>query len=210
MFWGLSAAMLILAMAYVYAEYRNNLPIVWITKIGASTAFLVLAWQQGAMDSSYGQWILLSLFCSWLGDVLLIPRQDAIFKIGILSFFLAHVAYIVAFTRLGIDPTSSLLAAAPLVVAGGFILRWLLPTVANELRVPVIAYVIVITGMVATSVGVAWRLDWPIIAVAATMFWLSDLSVARERFIQSTVVNRLWGIPMYYGAQIVFITTLSG
>ena len=210
MFWGLSAAMLILAMAYVYAEYRNNLPLVWVTKIGASTAFLVLAWQQGATDSSYGQWILISLCCSWLGDVLLIPRQDAIFKIGIFSFFLAHVGYIVAFTCLGIDPTSALIAAAPLLVAGGLILRWLLPTVSGDLRVPVIAYVIVITAMVATSIGVAWRFDWPIIGVAATMFWLSDLSVARERFIQSALINRLWGIPMYYGAQIVFITTLPG
>jgi hypothetical protein len=35
-------------------------------------------------------------------------------------------------------------------------------------------------------------------------FYLSDLAVARDRFVARAFVNRLWGLPLYYAAQILF------
>jgi hypothetical protein len=34
-------------------------------------------------------------------------------------------------------------------------------------------------------------------------FYLSDLSVARDRFIAPSIENKVWGWPLYFGAQMV-------
>jgi hypothetical protein len=41
------------------------------------------------------------------------------------------------------------------------------------------------------------------------MFYLSDLAVARERFVSSTFWNRAWGVPLYFGAQLVLASTVQ-
>ena len=39
--------------------------------------------------------------------------------------------------------------------------------------------------------------------------FLSDLAVARQRFLRTGFVDRLWGLPLYYGAQLVFASTVG-
>ena len=48
----------------------------------------------------------------------------------------------------------------------------------------------------------------PLILGGALAFYLSDLSVARDRFIREAFVNRLWGLPLYYGAQLLLAATV--
>jgi hypothetical protein len=33
--------------------------------------------------------------------------------------------------------------------------------------------------------------------------YLSDLSVARDRFVKPAFVNRLWGLPLYYASTVL-------
>jgi uncharacterized membrane protein YhhN len=77
--------------------------------------------------------------------------------------------------------------------------------VEGKLRGPVMAYIVVITGMVALAAGS--RSAW--IAAAATAFFVSDLSVARDRFVAPGFGNRLWGLPLYYSAQILFVLSIG-
>lgn len=44
----------------------------------------------------------------------------------------------------------------------------------------------------------------PVLLVAPLAFFVSDLAVARDRFVEPGFVNRFVGLPLYYGAQIVF------
>jgi hypothetical protein len=37
--------------------------------------------------------------------------------------------------------------------------------------------------------------------VGAVAFAVSDLSVARERFVHKSFTNLVWGLPLYYAAQ---------
>ena len=71
------------------------------------------------------------------------------------------------------------------------------------MRLPVVAYVIVITAMVAAAVGTALRTEAWLLLVGAAAFYLSDLSVARDRFVASGFGNRLWGLPLYFFAQML-------
>jgi hypothetical protein len=62
--------------------------------------------------------------------------------------------------------------------------------------------------MVALSVGTTALLGNAWITVGAVMFYLSDLAVARDRFVAPGFTNRVWGLPLYYGAQLILALTV--
>ena len=103
--------------------------------------------------------------------------------------------------------TGGLVAAAITAVAGTvaatFVLRWLWPHVERPMRVPVVAYVLVITTMVALAAGAASEHQSWALLVGAVAFYLSDLSVARDRFVAPGFANRVWGLPLYFFAQLL-------
>jgi uncharacterized membrane protein YhhN len=79
--------------------------------------------------------------------------------------------------------------------------------VPDALRVPVRAYVLVISAMVACAAGTFGAAPEPALLVGALAFFLSDLAVARERFVEKGLANKLWGLPLYYGAQLMLAWT---
>src|SRR5690606_6026025 len=141
------------------------------------------------------------------GDVLLIPKNKRTFLAGLIAFLLGHLAYAVAFAVRGVDLRWTALAALALGAAAIPVLRWLWPHVEGPMRGPVAAYVLVITSMVAPAAGTfGERGDLRIVA-GALGFYLSDLAVARERFVAPGFVNRAWGLPLYFGAQVLLAST---
>ena len=172
-----------------------------VSKTMASLGFVLLgalAWQS---DNPIATWLVAGLVLCAAGDVLLI--WDRSFDFGLISFLLGHVAYVAAFhTAVPIaDWTRWMLVPIALASAGA--LAWMWPRLDRR-RISVSAYVVVITIMVWGSLAVTTRdiMGWPI-AVGAVLFYLSDLTVARDRFVQSDFLNRAVGLPMYYSAQIL-------
>lgn len=192
-------------------ERRDERRWVWIGKPAASAGFVWIALICGARESAFGQAVLVALLFSWLGDVLLIPRgHKAAFVTGIAAFLLAHVAYACAFVIAGAELWTSLVAFFVVLVPSGAALRWLWPHVSRRMRAPVSAYVLAISVMLALSIGAAGASPNGMWRVAGTVcFYLSDLSVARDRFVAREFVNRLWGLPLYYAAQALLATSVS-
>ncbi len=193
----------LLVLALLEAHRRGSKTFEWIFKPLASTGFLVAASLAGALDSAFGATLFVGFVFSFFGDVLLIPRTRPTFLLGLISFLLGHVAYVVAFARRGVSVPASGLAIVGLVFVGALVLRWLLPSVDARMKPPVMAYVVVISAMVAAAVGTVVELGNPWILVGAVAFYLSDLSVARDRFVAPGFVNKTWGWPLYFGAQLV-------
>jgi len=184
-------------------------PGVWIFKPLASTGFLAAAIAAGALDHGYGQIVFVALCLCWVGDVLLIPDDERVFVVGIASFLIGHVAFLEAFLHRGVAPVWGAVALLALVVPALWTLRWLRPHLSRGMRAPVIAYVSVISLMVAGAVGTyAASPAIPLLA-GALAFSLSDLSVARDRFVASSFVNRAWGLPLYYAAQLLFAASAA-
>lgn len=169
-------------------------------KMAASSGFIAVALAAGAGESAFGRMILVGLALSWIGDLLLgLPRT---FLGGLVAFLLAHVAYAVGF---GVRGTSIEMAVAAVVVAviAAAAWRWLRPYLDDGMRTPVAAYVVVISAMVILAVGAGGSSgDWRI-TVGAAAFFVSDLAVARDRFVSPGIVNRMWGLPLYYAGQIL-------
>ena len=175
---------------------------IWVFKPIASLAFVALAWTLG-IDSASDRWLFAALCACAVADVLLIPKDQRTFLAGVGVFGLGHVCFAVAFALRGVQLQSALLCIVPLTVLALQIYRWLAPGVPAELKGPVVAYCAIITLMVAVAFGAAIATADPRIALGAIMFFSSDLSVARDKFIAPAFTNRAWGLPLYYLAQII-------
>ena len=76
------------------------------------------------------------------------------------------------------------------------------------MKTPVSTYLAVISLMVALGAGAFGADRMPILLAAPIAFYLSDLAVARDRFVQRSFVNRVWGLPLYYTAQLLFAVSV--
>lgn len=177
---------------------------VWVAKPLASTGFLWVAVEAGAATSLYGRVLLVALALCWLGDVLLLGRgRGRGLLLGLGSFLAGHLAFALAFAIRGLDAEAALVAALLLLAPARAALRWLLPHVPGDWRAPVFAYVGVISLMVVAGLASASGPREIEIALGVLAFYGSDLAVARERFVEPGFANKAWGLPLYYGAQIL-------
>lgn len=197
-------ALTVVALAVLlYGEGRNIRPLTWIAKLLASTGFLVVAFAAGALTSRYGTIVVAALILSFIGDALLIPQSRGAFRVGLLAFLFAHVAFAAAFVVRDVVAGPTIVALAILAAVGVVVYRWLLPHLSQAMRIAVPAYIVSIVVMAALAIGTALHFSGLIIAVGAIAFAVSDLAVARDRFVARSFMNRLWGLPLYYAAQIL-------
>lgn len=197
----LSTLCLALAAATVAAEWRHHKPAKALFKIAASSCFLLLALKAGALGSQGGQWLLFGLICGWLGDALLLFRRGPGFLLGISAFLLGHLMYTAVFLRLQPELTGLLLGSLLFVPAAILAWRWLRPHLHGVYQKAVPAYLLAIGLMGVAATGIASAQPW--LATGAFAFALSDLAVARERFVHASIINRAWGLPLYYAGQLL-------
>jgi len=185
---------------HLLAEAKGLRALRVLTKVGASLGFVALALALG-VDAPFDRLVLAALLLSLLGDALLLSAARPMFLGGLTAFLLAHVAYAVAFLGAGTIPPWPL----PVLALGvGLTLRWLWPHLGS-MKGPVVAYCVVIAVMVAAAMGV------PSAAVraGAVLFFVSDLLVARDRFVAPGLANRAAGLPLYYAAQLLLASAVG-
>ena len=188
------------AGAYVFAEWKGSRRAARTAKATASTAFVLLAVVNGAADSTYGILILAALCFSWFGDLFLLSMRNSFLLAGIAAFLVAHVAYAAAFVARGIDPTVFVIALILWNAAAFFVLYWLWKYLERYFRIAVPIYLAAISLMTALAVATSS----PILVIAGVAFAVSDISVARNRFVGRSINNKVWGVPLYYVAQVLF------
>lgn len=178
-------------------------------KLVASTAFVALAIQFGALRSRYGRLVFLGLVFSWIGDSFLVGKTPAFFLAGLTAFLLAHAAYIAAFVVKGINARWAISAALPIALLALFVSAWLTPHLSPTLVVPVRIYTALISLMVIAAIGTRGRDASNLILAGALLFFMSDLSVAALRLVQTDFPTYVWGLPLYYAAQVCLAVSAS-
>lgn len=206
--------------ALLVAEWRGaDRARVWLKAL-ASAGFLLAAVRLGSAGASLptgAGWLLLAgLALSAAGDVALgLPGQRR-FLAGMAAFSCAHLAYGAWFTR-GAGWQVLLGAAVALMVAGHLAWRWLEPNVPERIRLPVRGYVALVSLMAASAIAFGVSATGGIAplepatlapALGGVLFYLSDLAVARNRFVAPGFVNRAWGLPVYYAAQLLIASAV--
>ncbi len=204
-----NAAILVVAtgllVGLLIAENRNSTSLVLAFKTPLSVLFVVAAMIQPHPMPSYYHWVIAGLVFGLIGDVCLALKADNAFRAGLVAFLIGHILYVVAFV--GLTEPQDWLTPAHLVIAAAAVgvFLWLRPHL-RAMLVPVAAYIIVISVMVAAAwvafmnPALNWKGAWSLF-LGALCFYASDVFVARDRFKKNEFLNRLVGLPLYYGGQ---------
>jgi len=180
-----------------------------VAKIAASCGFLGVAYLGGALKSAYGRLLLLGLALSFLGDAFLIGDSRQAFLAGLAAFLLAHLAYVVAFAVKGVSLRWMGFSTLPVVACAVAVSLWLAPHTPPELSLPVRLYTVVISAMLIAAIGTRGKGGPVLIVVGASLFFLSDLSVAALRLVQTEFPHYVWGLPLYYAGQLCLALSIS-
>ena len=175
------------------------------TKTILSCLFIFTALVQSHPIPGYFYILLIGLIFCLGGDVFLALPRERMFLFGLVSFLLGHIFYVASFFYLSdLSHWSGVGVGIGLVASGG-VFFWLRPYLGSML-IPVIAYIVVITVMLVggwtvlcdAGVELSGRL---MVFSGAVSFYVSDLFVARDRFLKIEFKNRFIGLPLYYFGQ---------
>ncbi len=178
----------------------------WLTYLfkPLSTALLVVTAAVGSPSSPglYRWSIVAGLVCSLAGDTFLMLPGDW-FLPGLVSFLLAHLCYLVAFTSdCPVAPRRVPLVAWSIL--GAALVSFLWGDVPRGLRAPVVLYTGFILAMAAQAAGRALVLKKPgaiVACVGAALFVLSDSVLAVARFQGGFAFSGLLVLVPYFAGQ---------
>lgn len=134
------------------------------------------------------------------------------FRIGLVLFLLAHIAYTVVFIILGQFTAWDILSGVTLFAAALGLYRLFQPNLGS-MKIPVILYIVVISLMVNRAIALFASPDfsctqaWMIVA-GAVLFYISDVILAANRFWRPWKYQRI-SLGFYYAGQMLIALAAS-
>lgn len=195
-----------LLMGLLFFEKKKSTKGLLLTKPFLSALFVATALTGPQADPGYFRWILAGLLLCMAGDFFLIFfSSKKLFLAGLVSFLAGHVLYTIAFFSLAGSGRGEWIVIALVLAVSVVVFAWLRPHLGKML-VPVLAYIAIITAMV---IGAASLADTETVSFSgralafsgALLFYVSDIFVARQRFVTRNFFNRAVGLPLYFTAQ---------
>ena len=116
--------------------------------------------------------------------------------------------YAMAFVQLPMNMTGLAICAVPALALLILAVRWFGPHLPANMKIPVVPYTLVITGMLLCASLTAGHPVAALIIGGAWGFAISDLAVARRQFISPDRSNGLWGTPLYFFSQLLLAYTV--
>jgi uncharacterized membrane protein YhhN len=198
----LSSLVIVSALLHLKAEFYGPRRNIYFSKPLAMVFIILIALQtKHSVSPFYKYAILYGLLFSLAGDIFLMLPTDR-FIAGLVSFLLAHLFYIAAFTFEGAR-APNFLYAIPLLVYGAVMLRILLPGLAS-MKAPVIVYMLVIILMAWQALnrwaGTAEQ-GSALAFAGAMLFVASDSLLAVNRFKKRIRGAQAYIMSTYFMAQ---------
>jgi uncharacterized membrane protein YhhN len=198
----LTGLMIVCGIIAIAGHYVGPRWIIYVFKPLTTILIIAIAFLGGiSAGPVYKTAILIGLFFSLAGDVFLMLPSDQ-FILGLVSFLIAQICYIVAFTS-GQGFSFKLASLVPVLVYG-VVVYALLSAHLGRMRLPVIAYMIVILIM-AWQAWERYRAlgEWAalIAFIGAVLFVISDSVLALDRFRGEFGAARALTLSTYYAAQ---------
>jgi len=183
------------------------------TKGSLSLLFILAALVQKDPLSPYFGFVLTGLIFCLGGDVFLALPQKKTFMLGLVSFLVGHVFYVIGFFSVAGFSGWTWVSLVLVGTISFLVYKWLRSHL-GKMKGPVIGYMVVITVMVCAASSVLGAADFSLSGrgmafAGAVAFYFSDVFVARDRFMKKEFVNRLVGLPMYYAGQFLIAFSLG-
>ena len=208
-----STPLLIIAFTLMAAAYITKQPEKYFghALVKAAPIFLlavVLFFSNSFQLPSMVKYLLLgSLLFSAAGDIFLaLDEDDSLFVWGLGSFFIAHVIYGINFLQSTGFQTAAIVPIIIILLLGIVLTTKIWPGL-GELRIPVLAYILVSVFM-GVAAAIHAPLNWLLIA-GTIVFMLSDSVIAVEKFWRSVPYRDFWVMSTYYLAQIMIFLALT-
>jgi uncharacterized membrane protein YhhN len=207
--WVFLAITLAVAVVDWYAVATDRRLVEYVAKPATMVALVLAALTLDPTDSGARAWFVVAILLSLVGDVLLmLPRN--LFVGGLAAFLLGHVAYVIGLLSLGVTALGLAVGAILVTVAvttiGLRIVRAVRESDEPELASPVLAYIVVISLMVACAVGTGE----PSAIVGSVLFYASDALIAWNRFLGEVPWGRVAIMVTYHLGQIGLVLALVG
>lgn len=194
----------------LWSQYKQQVSLAGVFKTLASLSFFLpalFAVINGQRDM-FSVFLTIGFGLSLAGDVLLIKTSDKrLFLSGLLAFLLAHIAYAWAFIDAGIKHYELKMTALVVIAAMMGCYVWLYKHLKGLMKTAVPAYLTAIGLMLITAM-ITRHSAHQLIVTGAVLFALSDVFVARQRFVSPGFNNRLIGLPLYYAGQLFLLSAL--
>lgn len=141
-------------------------------------------------------WLVLTGFLfSWSGDInlMFVYKQEYFFLLGLVSFLITHILYIMAFhkdSNQGGSPrllASKPYVAIPIIILYLGLLYILYDKIESGMKVAVIVYATIITAMVLAAVNRYDRVpasSFQLVLFGALLFMISDSMIAINKFYE--------------------------
>jgi len=191
----------LVVIALLVAELRDDRRAQFFFKPLAALGFLLLAIYVGALETNYGIIVLAGLTACAAGDVLLLARKsEKLFMVGMGAFAIGHLAYLSAFVPYeGPDfGVGDWIIDGSIIVGGYSFFKWLKPKLPKGMAWPVGIYTTIILFMVLNAIDLPLTQPLVFAMTGAIMFAVSDMFVARDRFVKRDPKNALAITPLYY------------
>lgn len=194
-----------LLAALLYCEKNDLQTAKLAVKPVLSALFIVAILVQSRPVPTYFLFLLIGMLFCLGGDVFLALPHPGMFLRGLVSFLIGHLFYVTAFgVTAGINLWTVVGLGISLLASGGVYL-WLRPYL-GAMKIAVICYMVVISAMAVSAWSMlgadSFKLAGRLLALGGALsFYISDVFVARQRFVKSAFFNRLVGLPLYYGGQ---------
>lgn len=153
--------------------------------------------------------ILLALFFSWLGDILLL--NESLFVPGLISFLTAHIFYIYFFARTNSGQASYFkLRPVMLIAVLAYLIEfmYLLWPSLGAMKIPVLLYGITISTMLSAAIWQYQKLDDRtslFMIIGATLFVTSDSILAVNKFSSPFETAGIFIMTTYILAQLFIV-----
>lgn len=163
-----------------------------------------------SVDNKQKVWfyVIMALFFSWLGDVLLMFQtlKSIYFILGLISFLTAHILYLIVFrqTNENHKPKAFTHATGFLLIIFGVLLVMLLWPGLGTMKIPVIAYTVVIMAM-ALSALYRKAEGSSFVLIGAILFVTSDSLLAMNKFGEAFIGAGFWIMSTYILAQYMIV-----
>ncbi len=154
--------------------------------------------------------LISAMFFSWIGDVVLLFANQGViyFIIGLVSFLIAHLFYIILFSKLQKVINLKYKRFIPLVLLYLVGFLYFLWEKLGGMKIPIIIYALVISTMLLVAIKgyFTWNSkSGKLLLIGAVFFVLSDSILAINKFYVPIYLSSFWIMSTYITAQFLIV-----
>jgi len=197
------------AITYIVGDFLNKPLVKYFSKPITTILIILLAvLQQVEVSETYKYLIIIALVFSLVGDVFLMLPTDKFIQ-GLISFLVAHIFYIVAFT-LGFGPYFEFSLLVPAAIYA-VIFLWILLPKTGKMKPAVIIYSLTLMVFLWQATGRFYYIAETtalLTLFGAILFIISDTILAYSRFLKKYKFSQTLIHLTYWGAQVLLALSI--